>query len=128
MELLLIRGLPGSGKSTLASTIAQSVHWIHREADDYFDCDGEYLFDASMLAKAHQWCQDETDKWLNRGYNVVVSNTFSQEWEITPYRKMAADHKADLSIITLKGEYGNIHDVPNATYERMKQRFDWNLV
>lgn len=127
MELLLIRGLPGSGKSTLASAIAQSVHWIHREADSYFQMKEGYCFDVLKLAEAHRWCQNVVDDWLNRGCSVVVSNTFSQEWEVTPYRQLAMKHGANLNIITLKGDYGNIHNVPDEALERMKQRFDWTL-
>ena len=57
-ELFLLRGLPGSGKSTLANSLGGT----HVEADMYFlDPQGEYIFDASKLKHAHQWCQDTVE-------------------------------------------------------------------
>lgn len=56
--------------------------------------------------------------------NVVVANTFSQEWEIAPYRRMAEKRGAKLKIINMTEEYGSIHGVPQAAIERMKERWE----
>lgn len=48
VELLLIRGLPGSGKSTMAKEYAKAGY-VHCEADQFFEIDGQYRFDASKL-------------------------------------------------------------------------------
>jgi adenylate kinase family enzyme len=74
-NLILLRGLPGSGKSTFAKQICNQ----HIEADMFFIQDGEYKFDASKLKEAHAWCKDKTEAWMQKGYNVCVSNTFTQE-------------------------------------------------
>lgn len=49
-ELLLIRGLPGSGKTTMAKQYAQ-IGYVHCEADQYFERDGEYRFDGRMRSR-----------------------------------------------------------------------------
>ena len=92
--LYLVRGIPGSGKSTFA----KSLGGTHFEADQFFMVDGKYKFDGSKLKEAHNWCQNivNTAMILNltAGLNkrIVVSNTFTQEWEMKPYFEMAEHH------------------------------------
>ena len=88
-KLILIRGLPGSGKSTLAKQYVAQGSFKHFEADQFFvDANGNYNFDPSKIKFAHQWCQDQVRKALVEGYNVVVSNTFTQKWEMKAYLDM----------------------------------------
>ncbi len=118
--LTLIRGLPGSGKSTLAKTIDA----VHLEADMYFvDSDGVYEYRVQKIADAHQWCQKQTEHWLKQGKDVVVSNTFVKQWEMSAYKKLAKKYRAKLNVIVCREQYGNIHGVDNATVERMRR--DW---
>lgn len=118
-ELVLIRGLPGSGKSTLARKMADTH--CHVEADKYFERQGDgYVFNPKDLPAAHAWCQKQTKELLDSGFNVVVSNTFTQKWEMEPYLKMGYPVK----IITATGNYNNIHGVPPETIERMKARWE----
>lgn len=120
LTLTLIRGLPGSGKSTLAKAIPA----VHLEADMYFvNEQGEYQYRAEEIGDAHQWCQQQTDYWLQQGKSVVVSNTFVKQWEMTVYKKLARKHKAKLNIIVCRERYGNIHGVDDEVIERMRK--DW---
>jgi len=120
-KLKLIRGLPGSGKTTMAKKIEGFEHF---EADQYFEKDGSYEFDPSELNSAHEECQRKTKAALSTGKNVVVSNTFSQQWEIDPYRKIADETGAELEIETATGAFENIHDVPDVVIQNMKKRWD----
>lgn len=129
MILYIIRGLPGSGKSTMAREIvAKNPETKHFEADMYFhDKTGKYVFNPSMLKQAHQWCQLKTADALENGYDCIVSNTFTQKWEVQPYLDIAERTGAEVKIITAKGNYQNIHGVPDEAIERMKTRWQENI-
>ena len=122
MELVLIRGLPGSGKSTLAK--AMPCH-VHLEADMYFvQPYVGYVFDPAKLRAAHGWCQSEARKMLEDGRHVVVSNTFTQKWEMQPYLDMAASLNIPVRVIEATGNFRNVHGVPDDAIERMRARWE----
>lgn len=99
-ELLLIRGLPGVGKTNLARTYG-ATH-AHVEADLFFANRGGSLeIQKDGLPMAHRWCQSWAFHVLLGRCNVVVANTFSQEWELTPYLAIAIVGKASLRVLEL---------------------------
>ena len=116
-RLILIRGLPGSGKSTMAETFED---FIHIETDMYFIKNGEYCFNPKKLKEAHTWCQEKTKELLDEGYDVVVSNVFTQMWEMKPYLNMGHS----IQIFTATGNYDNIHHVPEEAIQRMKDKWE----
>jgi predicted kinase len=126
-QLILLRGLPGSGKSTLAKTLGG----VHYEADMYFtNAAGEYKFDPSGLRNAHEWCQDLV--WANMEKSeplIVVSNTFTQEWEMGAYYKLAENHGYRVHSLVVENRHGGIneHGVPSDKLEQMKNRFEIKL-
>jgi len=130
-ELFLLRGLPGSGKSTLA----KSLGGFHVEADMYFINDGEYKFDGSKIKDAHEWCQNEvnTAMILNHttGVNkrIVVSNTFTQEWEMKSYTDLAESYDYRVYSLIVENRHGGVneHGVPKDKLEQMKNRFEVKL-
>jgi predicted kinase len=125
VKLILVRGLPGSGKSTLAS---QLRNFAHLEADMYFiDEHGEYRFDASKLSRAHQWCQQQTFAYLKASFPVVVSNTFTTQKELQPYLDMASELGITPQVVLCQGEFGSVHNVPEETLLKMKQRFQYDI-
>ena len=125
-NLILVRGISGSGKSTFAKLICNQ----HVEADMFFELNGKYKFDPSKLKQAHEWCKNKAEGWMKDGYNVVVSNTFSQEWEMQPYFELAK--KYGYMVHTLikenRHEGKNIHNVPEEKLEQMKNRFELKLI
>ena len=129
--LYLVRGVPGSGKSTFAKSLGGS----HFEADMFFMVDGEYKFDGSKLREAHEWCQNSvnTAMLLNHtaGLNpkIVVSNTFTQEWEMKSYIDMAKDWGYTVFTIIVENRHGgiNTHGVPEDKLEIMRNRFELKL-
>jgi len=125
-ELFLLRGLPGSGKSTLA----KSLDGIHIEADQYFMEDGVYKFDGSKIKLAHNWCRLRTEHQMEDGIEkIVVSNTFTQEWEMQSYFDMANEYGYKVFSIIVENRHGSqsVHDVPEETLIKMKNRFDIKL-
>jgi len=121
-DLILIRGLPGSGKSTLAA----KMHRAHFEADAFFEQNpkGEYRFDATKLGAAHKWCQKSTEEALRQGRKVVVANTFTQMKELKPYLDMAQRLGCTVSVMEAKGNYQNVHGVPEEALRRMAARWE----
>jgi predicted kinase len=125
-ELFLLRGLPGSGKSTLA----KSLGGMYTEADQYFMEDGEYKFDPSKIKDAHGWCQDIVHSYLrNEVEKVIVSNTFTQEWEMEAYYKLAEKYGYRVYSLIVENRHGGVneHGVPSDKLEQMKNRFEVKL-
>ena len=124
MQLVLIRGLPGSGKSTMAKALARAG-FEHFEADTYhMNNEGDYCFDRANAKAAHEWCQQETRKALERGKQVVVSNTFIQLWEMVPYFDMAKALGIEPNVLEAKGNWQNVHAVPAEVMANMRERWE----
>jgi predicted kinase len=126
--LVLLRGLPGSGKSTAAKLFNKAPHF---EADMYFmDADGNYQFDFAKIKDAHNWCRHSTMDAMKKGYPVVVvSNTFTQEWEMEAYYLLAEElgYMVVSMIVENRHDGKNIHGVPEDKLEIMKNRFEIKL-
>ena len=131
-ELFLVRGLPGSGKSTFAKTLGGT----HIETDMYFMKSGEYKFDGTKIKEAHQWCQKQVDTMmiLNRiegiHNKIVVSNTFTQEWEMKAYYDLAESYGYMVHSLIVENRHGGIneHGVPEDKLEQMRNRFEVKLI
>jgi predicted kinase len=130
-ELFLLRGLPGSGKSTLAKMLVGDKDYCHKEADMFFvDGDGNYNFKPSKIRQAHKWCQEEIEFVMKYAHSpVVVSNTFTQEWEMEEYYKLAERYGYRVHSLIVENRHGGIneHNVPEEKLEQMKTRFEVKL-
>lgn len=133
-DLILLRGLPGSGKTTLAKVILQLPSNTEPEvlsADDFFENkDGEYIFDASKLKEAHNYCQFRcSERMRQQKAKIVVANTFTQEWEMDEYFKMAERYNYRVHTVIVENRHGNqnIHGVPEDKLQQMKDRFQIKL-
>ncbi len=148
-SLYLIRGLPSSGKSTLAEQLSENGKYPVLSADMYFEDEyGNYNWDASKIKDAHAWCKEQTKHCMtypditvaiasNFGYfkfhkdsnKIFVANTFTQEWEMEDYFKLAEQYGYQVFTIIVENRHGNknTHDVPDDKVEVMKNRFDIKL-
>lgn len=134
-QMTIIRGLPGSGKTYLALQIAEEVYKNggrigHYEADMFhmkWDDNlrkATYQYNPDMKTVAHRWCQGMVEDVMEDGIDVIVSNTFSQYWEMIPYFILARDFGYSVKVITCKGQYPNIHGVPNDVIQKMRDRWE----
>jgi predicted kinase len=123
--LYIIRGLPGSGKSTYAKKLLKETPTLsHYEADMYFYVNGVYTFNLNKLHIAHQWCLNSTENDLKLGKTVIVSNTFTQLKELAPYIKLSNKYNTNLVVLKTVGNYKSIHNVPEETLIKMKNRWE----
>lgn len=133
--LFLVRGLPGSGKTSFASAIWND--YAVCEADKFFyDKEGNYNFDPSKLKEAHAWCKNEVETRMiehqnNQQYypEIAVSNTFTQEWEMEDYFKLAVKYGYKVVSLIIENRHGgqNVHGVPEDKLQIMKNRFEIKL-
>ena len=133
-ELILLRGLPGSGKTTLAKIILQLRSTDEPEilsADDFFeDKEGDYNFDPTKLKEAHNYCQFRcSERMRQQKAKIVVANTFTQEWEMDEYFKMAERYNYRVHTVVVENRHGNenVHGVPEDKLQQMKNRFQVKL-
>lgn len=121
-KLTLIRGLPGSGKSTMARKIALETGALHVEADMWINYSEKWRKESVKMA--HAICQEQAHKSIHCGRDTVVSNTFTQQWEMQPYLDMASKYGAPVEIITAMGDYGSVHNVPDDVIAAMRERWE----
>jgi predicted kinase len=134
--LFLVRGLPGSGKTSFATHIWND--YAVCEADKFFyDKEGNYNFDPSKLKEAHDWCKNQveirmSDHQVNTQYypEIAVSNTFTQEWEMEDYFKLAEKYGYKVVSLIIENRHGsqNVHGVPEDKLQIMKDRFQIKLI
>jgi predicted kinase len=133
--LTLLRGVPGSGKSTFAKMITNNYSIC--EADQFFyDKEGNYNFDPTRLKAAHEWCRFHVetrmkDNQNNPQYypNIVVSNTFTKEWEMSDYFDLAKKYGYKVFTLIVENRHGGVnqHGVPEEKIKQMKDRFEIKL-
>lgn len=93
--LVIMRGPSGSGKTTLVTEIIRLLndrgvanHNILTASADYYfyTNDGDYVFDATNLKKAHMWCNAHANTAMMRQKSyVIVDNTNMALWEMRFY-------------------------------------------
>ena len=130
-ELIILRGLPGSGKTTLASVLSEEGTYPVFSVDDYFtDENGHYEFRFQENHLAYKQCEEGVRTAMQQGApKIILHNTFTIEWEMEPYFKLASEHDYRLHVLTVENRHGsgNVHDIPEEHIERMRAKYAVNL-
>ena len=140
----VLRGAPGIGKSAWAlrraTERARAVTIV--SADDYFTTSTGYAFNASKLTEAHNECLRGFLVALQlRVPHVIVDNTNTSDWEISPYIALARVHGYATEILHFDYDHTvypvrlaasrlalrTSHGVPSTTIEQALLRLEKSL-
>ncbi|MCW7491217.1 ATP-binding protein [Leptospira sp. 2 VSF19] len=125
--LLVLRGIPGSGKTSLAKAISLTNGAPIFSIDSYFENElGEYHFDYQKNHLAYKDCEAKTKKALEDKIPfVIVDNTFTLDWELEPYIRLANEFGYKLHVVTVENRHGgkNVHQIPGEQIEKMKSKY-----
>ena len=132
-SLILLRGLPGSGKSTLAEILCEQGKYPVFAIDHYFTDDetGEYSFEHTKNHLAYKQCAELTESSMKNGCEkIFIDNTFTLEWEMEPYFKLAAEYHYKVFVITVENRHGssNIHNISREQLAKMAVKYNVQLM
>ena len=125
-SLILLRGLPGSGKSTLAHVLEDDQSVV-LSIDDYFtDKNGNYSFVFSENHKAYEACISRTADAIKNGVKkIIIHNTFTMDWEMEPYFKLASIGSYRIFVVTVENRFNlkNTHGVSDEQLKKMAEKY-----
>lgn len=132
-SLILLRGLPGSGKSSLAQVLSENNTYPIFSVDDFFtdEITGEYVFNFSNNHLAYKQCEDLTRDAMTQSISkVFVHNTFTIDWELEPYFKLASEFKYSLFVVTVENYHKqkNTHGVSDEQLQKMAEKYKVKLL
>jgi len=122
-SLILLRGLPGSGKSTLAHLLSENGKYPVLSIDSYFTNEaGKYNFEFQKNYLAYKNCEEQTKFQMQKSAEkIFIDNTFTMEWEMEPYFKLASEFNYKIFVITVENRHGgkNVHGISQEQLEKM---------
>jgi len=128
-RLIIMRGISGSGKTTYAHKNYPDA--VFCSADDFYvdPLSGVYDFDPAKLGEAHLYSWRKAHEAMMSGAPlVVIDNTHTQLWEMSPYIQMGAALGYDVLIVRMDtpvtvAATRNVHGVPEKAVRGMQDRF-----
>jgi predicted kinase len=127
-SLILLRGLPGSGKTTLAKVLSEEGKYPVFSVDDYFtDEKGNYEFHFDKNHLAYKACEANTKKAMEQGAaKIFLDNTFTLEWEMEPYFKLASEFAYTVFVVTVENRHKgkNVHEIPDEAVRKMAEKYN----
>jgi hypothetical protein len=97
---------------------------------------GKYKFDAKKLKEAHDNCRQRVVRRMRKNLfnstlfrTIVVSNTFTQDWEMKFYRCVGKRYGYKVHTIVVENRHKgvNVHGVPEDKLQVMENRFEIKL-
>lgn len=133
LNLILLRGLPGSGKTTLAKVLSENGLYPIYSVDDYFTNPdtGEYTFDYKNNHLAYKRCETLTrQSMINKAPKIILHNTFTIDWELEIYFKLAAEFSYKVFVLTLENYHQgkNTHQISEEQLQKMAEKYQVKLL
>ena len=79
---------------------------------------------------AHEWCRTQVMQSMVIDLSIiVVSNTFTQQWEMDTYYELAKEYGYQVHSLIVENRHGGVneHGVPEDKLQAMKNRFEIKL-
>ena len=131
-SIILLRGLPGSGKSTLANLLSENKKFPVYSVDDYFtDDEGSYQFNHLQNYLAYDACLLNVKNAIQKNTEkIFVDNTFTMDWEMEPYFKLAEETGCKIFVVTVENYHGqpNIHGITDEQMRKMAEKYKVKLI
>ena len=131
-SVILIRGLPGSGKSTLAGLLSENGKYPVYSVDNYFtDENGNYNFDHLKNHLAYDECKKNVLREIqNKAEKIFVDNTFTIDWEMEPYFKLANENNYRIFVLTMENYHSgvNVHAISMDQIIKMAEKYKVKLL
>ena len=129
-NLIVLEGPDCAGKSTLAKVLAGEDFPLF-SIDDYFtDPNGNYHFESDKNHLAYQQCEEKTEAEMKKGTSkIFIHNTFTIDWEMEPYLKMAGQYNYRVHVATVENYHGNlnIHGTTQDQLQKMADKYKVKL-
>ena len=127
-SLILLRGLPGSGKSTLAASLSENGKYPVYSVDDFFTDknSGEYKFEFEKNHLAYKKCEENVKNAMAAGAEkIFLDNTFTLEWEMEPYFKLASENNYRVFVLTAENRHHgkNTHGISDEQIQKMAEKY-----
>ena len=111
----------------MAEILSENGKYPVYSIDQYFtNKNGVYEFRFEENHLAYAQCEKHTrESLINGTEKIFIDNTFTLEWEMEPYFKMAADFKYYLFVLTVENRHGNknIHQVSEEQIKKMAEKY-----